>query len=58
MIPAGNTDLVLPAIGEEWGFVGVATVLLLAGFLVMRGLRVAQRAGTHSASFWGWVWRA
>ena len=24
MIPAGNTDLVLPAIGEEWGFCGVA----------------------------------
>ena len=22
MIPAGNTDLVLPAIGEEWGFAG------------------------------------
>ena len=28
MIPAGNTDLVLPAIGEEWGFVGVAAVFL------------------------------
>jgi cell division protein FtsI/penicillin-binding protein 2/cell division protein FtsW (lipid II flippase) len=53
MIPAGNTDLVLPAIGEEWGFVGVATVLLLAGFLVMRGLRVAQRAGTHFGFFLG-----
>jgi cell division protein FtsW (lipid II flippase) len=51
MIPAGNTDLVLPAIGEEWGFVGVATVLLLAGFLVARGLRVAQRAETHFGFF-------
>jgi cell division protein FtsW (lipid II flippase) len=51
MIPAGNTDLVLPAIGEEWGFVGVATVLLLAVFLVARGLRVAQRAGTHFGFF-------
>ena len=51
MIPAGNTDLVLPAIGEEWGFAGVATVLLLAGFLVARGLRVAQRAGTHFGFF-------
>ncbi|HWB96603.1 MAG TPA: FtsW/RodA/SpoVE family cell cycle protein, partial [Bryobacteraceae bacterium] len=26
MIPAGNTDLVLPAIGEEWGFAGVAAI--------------------------------
>ena len=51
MIPAGNTDLVLPAIGEEWGFVGVATVLLLAGFLVFRGLRVAQHAETHFGFF-------
>jgi cell division protein FtsI/penicillin-binding protein 2/cell division protein FtsW (lipid II flippase) len=51
MIPAGNTDLVLPAIGEEWGFVGVVTVLLLAGFLVARGLRVAQRAETHFGFF-------
>ena len=51
MIPAGNTDLVLPAIGEEWGFAGVVTVLLLAGFLVGRGLRVAQRAETHFGFF-------
>lgn len=51
MIPAGNTDLVLPAIGEEWGFAGVATVLLLAGYLVARGLRVAQRAGTYFGFF-------
>jgi cell division protein FtsI/penicillin-binding protein 2/cell division protein FtsW (lipid II flippase) len=51
MIPAGNTDLVLPAIGEEWGFAGVATVLLLAGFLVARGLRVAQHAETYFGFF-------
>ena len=25
MIPAGHTDLVLPAIGEEWGFAGVVS---------------------------------
>jgi cell division protein FtsW (lipid II flippase)/cell division protein FtsI/penicillin-binding protein 2 len=44
MIPAGNTDLVLPAIGEEWGFCGVAAVLLLLGFLVRRGLRIGLNA--------------
>jgi cell division protein FtsI/penicillin-binding protein 2/cell division protein FtsW (lipid II flippase) len=53
MIPAGNTDLVLPAIGEEWGFAGVAAVLLLAAFLVARALRVAQRAGTYFGFFLG-----
>lgn len=44
MIPAGHTDLVLPAIGEEWGFCGVATVMLLLGFLVWRGMRIGLRA--------------
>ena len=44
VIPAGNTDLVLPAIGEEWGFVGVAAVGLLFLFLVYRGLLAARRA--------------
>jgi cell division protein FtsI/penicillin-binding protein 2 len=53
MIPAGNTDLVLPAIGEEWGFAGVASVFLLLGFLVSRTLRVAVRAGTHFGFFLG-----
>jgi cell division protein FtsI/penicillin-binding protein 2/cell division protein FtsW (lipid II flippase) len=53
MIPAGNTDLVLPAIGEEWGFAGVAAVLLLLGFLVARALRAAARAETHFGFFLG-----
>lgn len=44
MIPAGNTDLVLPAVGEEMGFAGVAAVLLLLGFLVHRALRIGLRA--------------
>jgi cell division protein FtsI/penicillin-binding protein 2/cell division protein FtsW (lipid II flippase) len=53
MIPAGNTDLVLPAIGEEWGFVGVAAIFLLFGFLIARALRAAARAGTHFGFFLG-----
>ena len=39
VIPAGNTDLVLPAIGEEWGFAGVAAV-----FAVVRRLDLARHA--------------
>src|SRR5471032_604380 len=53
MIPAGNTDLVLPAIGEEWGFLGVAAVFLLFGFLVSRALRAAVLAETHFGFFLG-----
>jgi cell division protein FtsI/penicillin-binding protein 2 len=51
LIPAGNTDLVLPAVGEEWGFVGVAVVFLLFSFLISRALRIAVSAGTHFGSF-------
>jgi len=51
MIPAGNTDLVLPAIGEEWGFVGVAAVFVLFGFLIARALRAAVRCHTHFGMF-------
>ena len=51
MIPAGSTDLVLPAIGEEWGFVGVVSVFLLLGFLVYRAFRIALRAASDYAFF-------
>jgi cell division protein FtsI/penicillin-binding protein 2/cell division protein FtsW (lipid II flippase) len=51
MIPAGNTDLVLPAIGEEWGFLGVAAVFLLFAFLITRALNTAVRAATHYGLF-------
>lgn len=44
MIPAGNNDLVLPSIGEEWGFVGVAAVFCLFAFLLRRAFRIALRA--------------
>jgi cell division protein FtsI/penicillin-binding protein 2 len=51
MIPAGNTDLVLPAIGEEWGFLGVSAVFLLVGFLVSRAFRAAAHASTRFGYF-------
>jgi cell division protein FtsW (lipid II flippase)/cell division protein FtsI/penicillin-binding protein 2 len=51
MIPAGNTDLVLPAIGEEWGFCGVAAVLLLLCFLVHRAMRIGLRAASEYGMF-------
>jgi cell division protein FtsW (lipid II flippase)/cell division protein FtsI/penicillin-binding protein 2 len=51
LIPAGHTDLVLPAIGEEWGFVGVAAIALLFAFLVRRALRIARSARDEYALF-------
>ncbi len=44
LVPAAHTDLILAALGEEWGFLGVAAVFVLYGFLVWRALRIALRA--------------
>lgn len=51
LIPAGHTDLVLPAIGEEWGFVGVATIALLFAFLARRSFRIARAAADEYGLF-------
>jgi cell division protein FtsI/penicillin-binding protein 2/cell division protein FtsW (lipid II flippase) len=51
MIPAGHTDLVLPAIGEEWGFCGVVAILLLFVFLVHKAFQIALRASDEYGMF-------
>ena len=43
-MPAAHTDLILAALGEEWGFLGVLAVLALYAALVWFGIRVALRA--------------
>ncbi|MEA2602032.1 MAG: hypothetical protein QOF89_3024 [Acidobacteriota bacterium] len=48
-VPAVHTDLVLAAVGEELGFVGLAVVVALYVVLVARGFRAAYRAqGVYS----------
>jgi cell division protein FtsW (lipid II flippase) len=50
LIPAGHTDLVVAALGEELGFVGVFVIVALFGLLVWRMLRIALRApGDYTA---------
>jgi cell division protein FtsW (lipid II flippase)/cell division protein FtsI/penicillin-binding protein 2 len=44
MIPAGHTDLVMPAIAEELGFAGVGIIALLFVFLFLRALAAARAA--------------
>jgi cell division protein FtsW len=52
-LPEGHTDFILPVIGQELGFVGVAILFLLVGVIVWRGARTALRArdlfGTYLA---------
>ena len=44
VVPAAHTDLILSALGEEWGFLGVAAVFVLYGFVVYKALRIGLRA--------------
>jgi cell division protein FtsW (lipid II flippase) len=44
VVPAAHTDLILSALGEEWGFLGLAAVFVLYGFVVYKALRIALRA--------------
>ena len=43
-LPEPHTDFILSIIAEEVGLLGVATVVMLFGFLVMRGIRAALNA--------------
>ncbi|HSN86489.1 MAG TPA: FtsW/RodA/SpoVE family cell cycle protein, partial [Thermoanaerobaculia bacterium] len=51
LVPEVHTDMVLAAVGEELGFVGILAVLSLYGVLVWRGLRTALRAGGRYSFF-------
>jgi cell division protein FtsI/penicillin-binding protein 2 len=53
VIPAGHTDLVLPAIAEEWGLPGVLSIALLFGLLIHRAFRIALRAPDEYGMFLG-----
>jgi cell division protein FtsW len=52
-LPEAHTDFILPIVGQELGFVGVSSVLLLFAVILWRGSRVALRAedrfGTYLA---------
>jgi cell division protein FtsW len=39
------SDFIFSTIGEEWGFLGVLTILVLFGTFVWLGFRIARRAG-------------
>jgi cell division protein FtsW (lipid II flippase)/cell division protein FtsI/penicillin-binding protein 2 len=50
VIPAGHTDLVMAALGEELGYIGFASIAVLFAILVWRLLRIAVRApGDYTA---------
>jgi cell division protein FtsW (lipid II flippase) len=44
IIPVAYSDFAFAAIAEEWGLIGVLTVVIALATLVVRGLRIAVRA--------------
>ena len=49
MIPAGHTDLIVSALGEEWGFLGIFGIYALYSILIYRSLQIAMHApGVYS----------
>ena len=52
-IPAAHTDMIVAAIGEELGFLGVVVVLMLYAVLLQRGLAIALRSGSVFSFFLG-----
>ena len=51
LVPAAHTDLILASVGEEGGFLAVAAVFALYGWIVWRSLRIALRARTDYEFF-------
>jgi rod shape determining protein RodA len=50
-LPARHTDFIFSVLGEEWGFVGVLTVLVLYLFLVIESLSVAKQSRDRGGTF-------
>ena len=50
-LPAGHTDLILAAVGEELGAAGLLILAALFGVLAWRGLRIARQAPSDYGFF-------
>jgi cell division protein FtsW (lipid II flippase) len=53
LVPAAHTDLILSALGEEWGFLGLAAIFVLYAVLLYRTFRIALRAANDYEFFLG-----
>lgn len=53
-IPEQHTDYIFTTIGEEWGFMGTAVVVVLFALLLLRLLTLAERQKTKFARVYGY----
>jgi cell division protein FtsW len=50
-LPEGHTDFILSVMGEQLGLVGVASIIVLFGFVLFRGIRIATSARDEFGRF-------
>lgn len=53
-VPEQTTDFIFCTVGEEWGFVGTATVILLFVVLLIRLVFLAERQKSHFSRIYGY----
>ncbi len=53
-VPEQHTDFIFCTVGEEWGFVGTATVVILFLLLIIRLIIVAERQRSLFARIYGY----
>ena len=53
-VPEQHTDYIFSTVGEEWGFVGTATVVLLFTFLLLRLVHLAERQKNDFSRMFGY----
>ena len=53
-VPEQSTDFIFCTIGEEWGFVGAAAIILLYVFLIWRIIRNAERSREAFTRIYGY----
>jgi rod shape determining protein RodA len=53
-VPEQSTDFIFCTVGEEWGFVGTTTVIVLFVLLLMRIIKVAERQRSTFGLIYGY----
>ena len=54
-VPEQSTDFIFCTVGEEWGFIGSAVMILLFAALLFRLLILAERQRTHFSRIYGYA---
>ncbi len=53
-VPEQSTDFIFCTVGEEWGFMGASTVVILFVVLLIRIVYVAERQRSHFSKIYGY----